>query len=85
MPLTETIKALVSFILKGVDLRDCTSIFVFHSINHNVFIYNVFKFMIRSNRKLFRIFPTSVTLALRYTLFYKIVVYKKVVLDWPKP
>ena len=35
MPVAETIKALASFILKGVDLRDHTSIFLLHSINYS--------------------------------------------------
>ena len=38
MPVAETIKALASFILKGVDLRDHTSIFLLHSINYNALL-----------------------------------------------
>ena len=38
MPVAETIKALASFILKGVDLRDHTIIFLLHSINYNVLL-----------------------------------------------
>ena len=38
MPLVETIKGLVSFILKGVDLIDHTSIFLLHTINHYVIL-----------------------------------------------
>ena len=41
MPLAETIKEFVSFILKGVDLIDHTSIFLLRTINHYVtLIYN---------------------------------------------
>ena len=36
MPLAETIKEFVSFILKGVDLLDHTSIFLLRTINHRV-------------------------------------------------
>ena len=36
MPLAETIKELVSFILEGVDLLDHTSIFLLRTINHRV-------------------------------------------------
>ena len=36
MPLAETIKEFVSFILKGVDLIDHTSIFLLRTINHYV-------------------------------------------------
>ena len=36
MPLAETIKELVSFILEGVDLLDHTSIFLLCTINHRV-------------------------------------------------
>ena len=36
MPLAETIKELVSFILEGVDLLDHTSIFLLRTINHYV-------------------------------------------------
>ena len=36
MPLAETIKEFVSFTLKCVDLRDHTSIFLLHTINHYV-------------------------------------------------
>ena len=36
MPLAETIKEFVSFILKGVDLIDHTSIFLLLPINHYV-------------------------------------------------
>ena len=36
MPLAEIIKELVSFILKGVDLIDHTSIFLLRTINHYV-------------------------------------------------
>ena len=38
MPPAETIKALASFILKGVDRRDDTSMFLLHSINYNVLL-----------------------------------------------
>ena len=34
MPLAETIKELVSFILKSVDLIDHTSIFLLRTVNH---------------------------------------------------
>ena len=36
MPLAETIKELVSFILEVVDLLDHTSIFLLRTINHRV-------------------------------------------------
>ena len=36
MPLAETIKKLISFILRGVDLIDHTSIFLLRTINHYV-------------------------------------------------
>ena len=36
IPLDETIKELVNFILKGVDLIDHTSIFLLRTINHCV-------------------------------------------------
>ena len=36
MPLAETIKEFVNFILKGVDLIDHTSIFLLCTINHYV-------------------------------------------------
>ena len=36
MPLAETIKEVVSFILEGVDLLDHTSIFLLRTINHRV-------------------------------------------------
>ena len=36
MPLAETIKELVNFILEGVDLLDHTSIFLLRTINHRV-------------------------------------------------
>ena len=38
MTLAETIKELVSFILKGVDLLDHTSIFLLRTINHRVIL-----------------------------------------------
>ena len=38
MPLAETIKEVVSLILKGVDLIDHTSIFLLRTINHYVIL-----------------------------------------------
>ena len=42
IPLVETIKEFVSFILKGVDLIDHTSIFLLRTINHLRNYYNVY-------------------------------------------
>ena len=54
MPLAETIKEFVSFMLKGVDLKHI--LFTYYQPLRNS--YNVYTFMIRSNRNLFRAFPS---------------------------
>ena len=66
MPLAKTIKEFVSFMLKGVDLIDHTSIFLLRTIKSLRNSYNVYTFMIRSNQNRFRAFPTRVSPALRY-------------------
>ena len=54
MPLAETIKEFVSFILKGVDLINHTSIIPFTYYQSLRNSYNVYSIMIRSNQNLFK-------------------------------
>ena len=66
MPLAETIKELASFILKGLDLLDHKSIFLLRTINHRVTLMICILLMSRPNLNLFRVFPTRVSLTMRY-------------------